>query len=193
MRGGQYPLPCEKIYDISDLHSTGRPIYEISCLAIDPGQHDFSKDILFPLFKFMYGYMNHKGDEDALWVIIVNPKYTHLYRGLFGFEYLSNGREVRPYAPSNNAPVNGLYLDLSKAESFLDKHYGKAPAHKNLSYFFTKYAAPHFVFPEKCANPVCTHEGEKEKSLLEKEVEQALHRKGLSQKQDCCSLRHILK
>lgn len=139
-------FPMQRIFDISDIRSTGGNIAEVSALAIDPRFRSTGGLILFPLMKFMYEYATKMFDTRYL-VIAVNPRHIPLYESLLFFKRLRQNT-VAHYDFVNGAPAVGACLDLQDTRPFI-KHYGKKPPGKNLYEYFTALKLPNIVFPDK--------------------------------------------
>ncbi|MDY0030287.1 MAG: hypothetical protein RBR86_10140 [Pseudobdellovibrionaceae bacterium] len=137
-------LACESVYDIQDVLREGNPVYELSCLAIDIKFRTQSKEILYLLFKAAYDHVIAKQHHNATWLVVANPKYAPVYKALFGFNHLKDGRDVRYYNQNSKTPVNGLYLHLNEARKFLARSYKNKVKEKNMCYFFTEYSLPNF-------------------------------------------------
>lgn len=110
IRENRLGMPLQNAFDLSELHSKGGCIVEVSALAISRMFRKNSGSILLPLMKFVYEFcVTHVNTRHL--VIAVNPRHIKHYESLLHFRRLST-RVVESYDFANGAPAIGATLDL---------------------------------------------------------------------------------
>jgi hypothetical protein len=97
--------------------------------------------------KFMYEYCTTFFDTRHL-VIAVNPNRIEMYESLLFFQRLT-ANIVDNYDFANGAPAVGASLDLLNAPAVFKSVYGKKPARRNLSAYFTEIKLPNIHLPSR--------------------------------------------
>lgn len=147
VREGVFGFPMQSAFDLGDVRARGGNIAEISALAIHPAFRRTGGSILFPLMKFMYEYCTQYFDTRHL-VIAVNPDRIELYEALLLFQRL-RASEVERYDFANGAPAVGATLDLERAPSQFERHYGGRKARKDLHHYFTRISLANIQSPSR--------------------------------------------
>lgn len=140
-------FPLQAIFDLSDVRGREGQIAEVSALAVHPKFRKTGGAILFPLMKFMYEYCTTFFDTRHL-VIAVNPNRIEMYESLLFFQRLT-ANIVDNYDFANGAPAVGASLDLLNAPAVFKSVYGKKPARRNLSAYFTEIKLPNIHLPSR--------------------------------------------
>lgn len=147
IRESVFGFPLQAVFDLTEVREKKGNIAEVSALAVHPKFRKTGGAILFPLMKFMYEYCTTFFDTRHL-VIAVNPNRIEMYESLLFFERLKESA-VDTYDFANGAPAVGASLDLYAAPAIFKEAYGRKPARKNLSAYFTEVTLPNIVIPNR--------------------------------------------
>ena len=147
IRESVFGFPLQAIFDLTEVREKKGHIAEVSALAVHPKFRKTGGAILFPLMKFMYEYCTTFFDTRHL-VIAVNPNRIEMYESLLFFQRLTENA-VASYDFANGAPAVGASLDLHIAPAVFRQVYGRKPARRNLSAYFTEITLPNIVIPNR--------------------------------------------
>lgn len=152
LRSGDYGIPADKEFNLSQFHASGHRIAEISSLCVDDEYKNDSRHILFALIKYVYEYAYIYLGVDVF-IITIKKFRAHFYESIFNYQPTEN-RVVKNYSFSNGASVISRYLNLKEAKIFYETAYKDYPDCKNIYKYFIQTHIKNYKFPEKKYNTI---------------------------------------
>ena len=143
---GPFGLPIESISNITDLRKNSEHIVEISALAIKKEYRKWKTNLLIPLVKYCFKYINeYKGADRA--VIAVAPESVWYYELLFGFFKVT--AKPQEYSMVQGAKAMVLHVHYKDSRKKIWHNFSHLEKEKNIySYLYNHKFEHNFEYPQ---------------------------------------------